>query len=213
MTELIVALDMPALEARGLFNQLERETDIIWFKVGVRTMLDYGGSSLCERIAERWNLMLDLKLYDTRDTVAATARRAFELGARFLTVHATPSMLEAAMAAKTDERQKVLAVSKLTDTDPYKSDATSVASLLYADGLVCSTYVARWLRNTIASRTSQILVCPGIRAAEASSDNHISPATPSQARAAGADYIVVGRPIINAPDPIAAARAIMEELK
>ncbi len=220
MTELIVALDLSATEARGLFNRLERETEVKWFKVGVRTMLDFGGPSLCERIAERWNLMMDLKCYDTRDTVAATARRAFELGARFLTVHATPSMLKASMAAKIDERQKVLAVGTLTDNRFDVGGPPQVAAMEgLVDGVVCSVAAAHWLRSALPSQRSKIIVCPGIRhkgtmtSDPFDADNHVNPATPAEARAAGADYVVVGRPIYQAEDPVTAAIAIMEELK
>lgn len=199
MTELIVALDLPtALEARGYLNTLLRDTDVQWFKVGVRVLLTSGSRELLDVIVDRANLFLDLKLYETPDTAEAAARCAFGLGARLLTVYAARSMLAAAMGAKILVAQKVLAVARLTDDLPSGPQA---------DGLICSVATSTEIR----SRYKGILVCPGIRPAGANADNHILAATPRQACDAGADYIVVGRPIIGAADPAAAARAIMAE--
>ena len=203
MTEFIVALDFDdAWEAGRLASLLNREAGVGFFKIGARGLM-HPGADLIDYLSD-YDLMFDLKLYDTRDTVAATAARAFALGARFLTVHATPSMLYAAMAAKTDERQKVLAVNSLTDGSGFNFWPSGVQ----ADGLVLPVDYEKFIRRNYAG----LIVCPGIRLAGGSPDNHVRPATPAEARAAGADYIVVGRPIIAAADPVAAARAIMEEL-
>jgi orotidine-5'-phosphate decarboxylase len=226
MTQLIVALDLPtspsfvrrndcgtALEARDLFTQLYWNADVRWFKIG--TPLTFGAVELCIDIAARANLFLDLKLYGTRDTIERVARQAFDLGARFLTVHATPSMLEAAMRAKPPgDYHKVLAVDRLTNgSPPGISPYGDVYKL--ADGRICSVDVAATLHS---DGNSQIFVCPGIRLRgkrytnPISADNHVNPATPAEAKAAGVDYIVVGRPIYEADDPVVSAWAIMEEI-
>ncbi len=228
MTQLIIALDTkPQPGIRHPVNLLSELSDagVRFFKVSVRNMLAWDTWHTILKVARIRNcdLMFDLKVYDTRDTVKEISRLAFDEGTRFLTVHATPSMLEAAMRAKLGggDYCKVLAVSCLTDATGMEVVPTSDL----ADGIVCSVHNAHHIRsdnfryfdphtNHIPGRYPGIVVCPGIRRAEMVDrpDNHINPASPSEARAAGANYIVVGRPIIDAPDPVAAARAIMEEL-
>jgi orotidine-5'-phosphate decarboxylase len=161
--------------------------------------------------------MLDCNDYDTRDSVARDAEVAFnDLGARFLTVHATPSMLEAAMRAKPPgDYCKVLAVGPLTDHTDGRIDEYELAAAR-ADGVICPVRMVGYVRSAFG--TPPITVCPGIRLRGTmdsnpfDADNHVNPATPAEAKAAGADYIVVGRPIYEADDPVAAARAIMAEL-
>ena len=202
MTELIVALDLDdAITAHRLMRQLHIHARVQWFKIGARALL------AGVRLKGEVNRFLDLKLYDTRDTVAAVAARAFGLGIQMLTVHATPRMLDAAMAAKTDERQKVLAVRTLTDSRSYHGRVFAPGDLF--DGIVCPAALARWYKDLYPNK---LIVCPGIRPAGSSFDNHINPSTPAEARGRRADYIVVGRPILNADDPVAAAIAIMKEL-
>ena len=208
MTELIVALDFDdALTASNIAELLNREAGVGFFKIGARVLMHPYSADLIDYLSD-YDLMFDFKLYDTRDTVAATAARAFALGARFLTVHAMPLMLAAAMGAKTDERQKVLAVNELTDLH----EARSVTGPAQFDGIICSVQTAYEIQLFGGKPEGKIIVCPGIRPRGTSPDNHVRPATPAEARAAGADYVVVGRPIIAAADPVAAARAIMEEL-
>lgn len=175
MTELIVALDLPtALEARGLFNQLMRETEVKWFKVGRRILLSNGAHALCETIVDHANLFLDLKIYDTADTVEADACRAFALGARFLTVHATPSMLIAAMRAKLSDNNNVLAVNRLTD----EGGQGPFPPIELVDGIICSVPTAHWFHNNY--KTEKLLICPGIRLIGINPDNHVDPATPAE---------------------------------
>ncbi len=206
-----------------------------WFKLGVRSLLDgITGPRLplmTHIVTRHLNLFLDLKLYDTRDTVERVARRAFLLGARFLTVYAAPSMLQAAMRAKGSGDQKVLAVKRLTDmypTWPQEDLQLDVPWFQIADGLVLPVWATRHIHPR--DLVTKVVVCPGIRRAEVfdsgtstvgdfssrwidKPNNHANPATPAEAKAAGADYIVVGRPIICSLDPVAAAVAIMEDLK
>lgn len=219
MTQLIVALDTES--RNNLIPSLHR-AGVSFFKLGIDAMMapDFGCvlQSLKNR---RCDWFMDAKIYDTRDTVERVARRAFDLGARFLTVHATPSMLEAAMRARPPgDYCKVLAVDALTDgAGTSLGLRNQLESIKLADGYVCSVKQAAAFRSI---EYRMLLVCPGIRPIPVrddlghlkfSYDNHTNIYTPSEAKAAGADYVVVGRPIYDAPDPVAAARAIMEELR
>lgn len=223
MTELIVALDSD--RAIDLIPNLAR-AGIRIFKLGVWAMLQPYVYPMAQTLIfnEGADWFADLKLYDTSDTVRRTAKRAFAAGAKFLTVHATPSMLEAAMAAKpAGDYHKVIAVGSLTDDpDPeiHLDHLPFIKMLWQTDGIICPVRVAKWFRNPRwgdhGADLGKLLICPGIRPLSISSTiigAHVNPATPAEARDAGADYIVVGRPIYDAPDPVAAARAIMEELR
>lgn len=224
MTELIVALDLDAPAAGAVFLRLRRELDQRWFKIGPRILLGHSGITLIENmLRDDARLFFDMKIYDTRDTVAATARVAFAAGAEMLTIHATPSMLEAAMGAKPHgSTAKVLAVIGLTDANEDRLSTTTAPAEF--DGIVCSVQTAREIQMFGGKPEGKIIVCPGIRQGPPpdrpnsilggyeTPDNHVRLGTPVEARAAGADYIVVGRPILNAPDPVAAARAILEEI-
>ncbi len=214
MTQLIVALDIDRPESKTvtLFHALRAAAGVTLFKINAATFMMrtgwLGGIPGYMRSYDV-DIFLDLKVYDTRDTVERIARHAFvNFGVRFLTVHATPSMLEAAMRAKPPgDYHKVLAVGLLTDG----GGSTSIPDEADADGFVCSVDMAR-NSSIIGKRPGKIVVCPGIRPHGWGKPNHINPATPSEAKAAGADFIGVGRPIIDAPDPVAAARAIMEDI-
>lgn len=210
MTQLIVALDTEDLN--NLIPSLYR-AGVTFFKLGADAVMDpIFGCVLQTLRNRRCDFFLDLKLYDTRDTVERVARRAFDLGARFLTVHATPSILEAAMRAKPPgDYHKVLAVGPLTD-----GAGTPISGWRF-DGLVCSVEYAAAIRDyDCTDLCTKIKVCPGIRPLTTSSaitGSHVNPATPIEAIRAGADYIVVGRPIYAAHDPVAAARAIIAEIE
>lgn len=217
MTQLIVALDGDAADMGGVIYRLNIESRLVhWFKISGALLLQHNGMFLVKSMQQTGgsvSLFADLKIYDTADTVYNISRRAFDLGARMLTVHATPSMLEAAMRAKPNGDCKVLAVEFLTDHRTYRvGHGTASALNGLADGAVCGVPAAYWLRSSMPSSRNKILVCPGIRPAGWPSDNHVSPSTPAQAREAGADFIVVGRPVVNADDPVQAVRRIMLEL-
>lgn len=213
MTELIVALDVDTVPRfAGLFHDL-RGVEIKFFKVSVSNLMMPLHSLIPYMRSYDVDVFLDLKLYDTRDTVERIARQAFDLGVRFLTVHATPSMLAAAMRAKpAGDYAKVLAVASLTD-NPNSANPQDLQGLKIADGLICScASTVNWYRSEYPEFSDKILVLPGIRPKGTTSDNHRFAVLPKTAKRDGADYVVVGRPIIDAPDPVAAARAIMEML-
>lgn len=220
---LIVALDDPSDErCDDLVTMLPVDAGVSFFKVGPTLLLSRNGYGIVERIVRLgYDLFLDLKLYDTRDTVDRTVRAAFDLGARFVTVHATPSVTEAAMRAKpTGDRCRVLAVPTLTDADPADWSSTETREALEAcDGIVCHPHHASFFQRWSTLRAGKILVCPGVRPLTgswddhlATWDNHAAPVQPAHAIAAGADYLVVGRPIWRAADPVSAARVIVAEM-
>jgi orotidine-5'-phosphate decarboxylase len=174
-------------------------------------------------------VFLDLKLHDIPNTVAGAVRAACRVAPAMLTLHAAggPRMLEAARAAAEaagQSRPLLLAVTVLTSLDAAQLEAIGAGTDLAAqvlrlarlaaasgmDGVVCSAAEARLIRDALGDRLA--LVVPGIRPMGSAVGDQARVATPAQAVAAGADWLVVGRPITEAPDPAAAARAIAATL-
>jgi orotidine-5'-phosphate decarboxylase len=223
---LIVALDFPSRrEAMDLVDRLEGACR--WFKVGLELFLAAGGS-MVEVLRERdYSVFLDLKFHDIPNTVAGAVRSVGPLGAELLTVHAAggPAMLAAAAeaAAGLAHPPKLLAVTVLTSMDQAQLAATGVtltpaeqalalAKMAFGSGIsgfVCSPEEALSLRAAIPRAT---LVTPGVRPSGAVIGDQKRIATPAAALAAGADYLVVGRPITQAPNPAEAAQAIFAEM-
>jgi orotidine-5'-phosphate decarboxylase len=170
-------------------------------------------------------VFLDLKLHDIGNTVAKGVESVAGLGATFLTVHAYPQTMKAAVEARAGSNLKILAVTVLTSYDDADLQAAGyrlgVSDLVKAraeqakaigiDGLVCSAEEAANLRTIAGSQMS--LVTPGIRPAGSAAGDQKRIMTPSRAIAAGADYLVVGRPVMEAADPKAAADAIVSEIQ
>jgi len=223
---LVVALDFPtgaaALQLVGRLDDL-----IQWFKIGLELYLSEG-NSIVDAVRERgYSVFLDLKLHDIPNTVAGAVRSVAATGAGMLTVHAAggPAMLAAAQAAASalPSAPKLLAVTVLTSMDSTQLAATGVsgspreqvahlAGMAYDAGLrgfVASSEEVALLRSAHPDTT---LVIPGIRPAGAAVGDQKRIATPAAAIAAGADYLVVGRPITQAADPAAAAQAILDEI-
>jgi orotidine-5'-phosphate decarboxylase len=220
---LIVALDVPEIAgAERLAEQLSG-LDVV-FKIG-HQLAYTGGLDLAARLIRAGRaVFLDLKLHDIPRTVEEGVRSLADLGAAFLTVHAYPQTMRAAVAGKGGSSLKLLAVTVLTSMDDADAQAAGyaqpVAQLAAAraadaraagiDGLVCSALEAAALRAIVGPGTG--LVVPGIRPAGAAAGDQKRAATPADAIAAGADYLVVGRPITGAADPRAAAEAIVTEI-
>ncbi len=224
--KLIVALDFPdAHRALALVDRLEGRCR--WFKVGLELYLA-AGNSIVETLKERgFSVFLDLKLHDIPNTVAGAVRSVAGLGADLLTVHAGggPVMLAAAAeaAAGLAKAPQLLAVTVLTSMDAAQLAAigissspaeqalrlAKIASAAGINGLVCSPEEAAQMRRTLPD---SVLVTPGIRPAGASIVDQKRVATPAAALAAGADYLVIGRPITQAPDPAQAVDAVLEEI-
>jgi orotidine-5'-phosphate decarboxylase len=225
---LIVALDYPdARTALDLVDRLGGATR--WFKIGLELYVAEG-NPLVARLQQRgYSIFLDLKFHDIPNTVASAVRSVARLGVQMLTIHAAggPAMLAAAAAAaaETGSGVALLAVTVLTSMDDAQLQATGVrtgassqvetlASMAYASGvqgLVCSAVEVANLRNRLGSQP--LLVIPGIRPEGAATADQRRVATPGAAIAAGATYLVVGRPITRAADPSAAARSILAEMQ
>ena len=224
---LIVALDVPDAEAAGeLINGLERSCS--WFKVGMELFTAAGPQVIESLVARSHSVFLDLKFCDIPNTVAGAVRSAAALGVRLLTVHAFggPAMLDAAQSALAGltNPPQLLAVTVLTSMDQAQLAATGIrhsaaeqvellARLGLAAGIrgfVCSPQEVSKLRALAGP--DAVLVVPGIRPAGAQAGDQKRLATPGEALRAGANYLVVGRPIIQAPDPAEAAEAILAEM-
>lgn len=219
---LVVALDVPTLgEARELAQRLAGEVG--WFKVGLELFAAHGPEAVLA-IREHGPVFLDAKLHDIPTTVERAARRIAELGVGLLTVHAAGG---AAMVAAAIEglgaTGRILAVTVLTsmsDDDlasvnlpPASEQVPALARLAVgagARGLVCAPADLTSVRAEVGE--SVLVVTPGIRPAAAAPDDHARAATPQAAVRDGADLLVVGRPITGADDPLAAARAIAQQL-
>jgi orotidine-5'-phosphate decarboxylase len=220
---LIVALDLPGLaQADAMVARLGEA--VTFYKIGYQ--LAYaGGLPLARRLADAGKkVFIDLKLHDIGNTVAHGVESIAGLGATFLTVHAYPQTMKAAVEARAGSALKILAVTVLTSYDDRDLDEAgyrlNVADLvatrarqaeaLGVDGLVSSPEEAGALRRIVGP--GMRLVTPGIRPAGAASGDQKRIMTPARAIAAGADYLVVGRPIVAAADPRAAAEAIQQEI-
>ncbi len=220
---LIVALDVASVaEARAIVGRLADA--VSFYKIGYQLAYAVGGLDYVPALAAAGKrVFLDLKLHDIGNTVAEGVRSASRLGANFLTVHAYPQTMKAAVAAREGDL-RILAVTVLTSYNDADLAAAgydfTVAELVAeraaqardigVDGLVCAAAEAAKVRAIVGSRLA--LVTPGIRPAGADAGDQKRIMTPGKAIAAGADYLVVGRPIIAAPDPRAAAQAIVEEI-
>jgi orotidine-5'-phosphate decarboxylase len=197
------------------------------FKLGLEFFLARGAAGF--RAVSGRPVFLDLKLHDIPTTVAGAVGAVLPLGPRMLTVHAAgdAAMIRAARDAtgNSPDRPLILAVTVLTSldaaglaaigvTDPPPVQVLRLARLALAngaDGVVCSPLEAVMLRQALG--TGPLLVVPGIRPAGAARGDQARVMTPAQAIAAGADWVVVGRPITSAPDPGAAAAAIDAEAR
>jgi orotidine-5'-phosphate decarboxylase len=220
---LIVALDVPSIAAaEAMIGKLG--DSVTFYKIGYQ--LAYaGGLPLVRQLsAAGKKVFIDLKLHDIGNTVARGVESVATLGATFLTVHAYPQTMKAAAEARAGSGLKILAVTVLTSYDDndlhaagYRLNVTDLveararqAQELGVDGLVCSPEEAANLRRIVGSRMD--LVTPGIRPAGSATGDQKRIMTPARAIAAGANYLVVGRPVMGAPDPKAAADAIVAEI-
>src|SRR6185437_3350848 len=219
---LIVALDLPSVEAADAL--VARLGDAVsFYKIGYQ--LAYaGGLAYAQQLVRAGNqVFLDLKLHDIGNTVAQGVKSVARLGATFLTVHAYPQTMQAAVEAR-GGALRILGVTVLTFYDDNDLEAagygTSVKALvarraaqaraLGIDGLVCSPEEAANVRAIAGA--GMALVTPGIRPAGTEAGDQKRIMTPAEAIAAGADYLVVGRPIVAASDPRVAAEAIVAEI-
>jgi orotidine-5'-phosphate decarboxylase len=226
--DLILALDVPTREdAAPILRQLRGQ--LRWVKIGLQMFTAYGPNYVREVAGMGFNIFLDLKLHDIPNTVAKAVESLGPLPIQMLTLHTAGGgeMMRAAKAAqqKTNPNLLLLGVTVLTSMDTAGLNEIGVASpsadhvarlgKLAADsglrGLVCSPLEVQLLRSKLPADMQ--LITPGIRpASEAGSDDQKRVMTPADAARAGSTYIVVGRPILQAADPAAAARAILADL-
>lgn len=229
---ILVAIDTPELDrARALSRSLAGAVGGI--KLGLEFFNAHGPAGIAQVAGNRGDLFLDLKYHDIPNTVAGAVRAAVKLQPMILNVHAGggPAMMRGALEAAEEEsdrlgitRPKVIAVTVLTSMDDGDLDAVGqkgpstdqvvrLARLTQDCGLagvVCSPREIAAIRA--ACGPDFTLVVPGIRPAGAAVGDQKRVMTPRQAIDAGADWLVIGRPITGAPDPIAAAREILREL-
>ena len=220
---LIVALDLPGVDqAEAMIARLG--DSVTFYKIGYQLAYAGGLSLVSQLTASGKKVFVDLKLHDIGNTVARGVESLSSLGATFLTVHAYPQTMQASVEARGSSGPKILAVTVLTSYNEadlqdagYRHTIADLvatrarqAKALGVDGLVCSPEEASSLRTIVGHGMS--LVTPGIRPAGSSSGDQKRIMTPARAIAAGADYLVVGRPVVEAADPKAAADSIHAEI-
>jgi len=223
---LIVALDVPhAVAGLDLAGKLGAEVG--FYKIGLG-MLTGGGLALANELKQEHGkrIFLDMKLFDIGATVEAAVRGLAQFDLDFLTVHGDPHVVRAAKEGAAGSNLKILAVTILTSLDRADLDAAliqpgDVADLVVtragrafeagADGVIASPQEAAMIR-ALPEALGRLIVTPGVRPSGAALGDQKRVATPAQAIADGADHIVVGRPIWQAEDPAAAARAVLKEL-
>jgi len=221
---LILALDVPSsAEADRLLDHVDDQ--IRFVKIGLE-LYTAAGPQMVERVIDRGKrVFLDLKFLDIEETVRRATTRVAAMGVDLLTVHANRKALAAAVRGRGTSSLKLLAVTVLTNFDSQDlrdmgiqhslqelvSARALLASEVGCDGVVASGEEAGVLRPKVGPRF--LIVTPGVRPAGKGVDDHARVTTPTQTIAAGADYLVIGRPIRDAADPAAAAAAILREMQ
>lgn len=224
MNPIIVALDLEgAAEALQLVDKIG--SAVGFYKVGLELFTAEGPAVVRELTARGKQVFVDLKMYDIGATVERATARVAALGASFLTVHSSPQVIKAATRGRGESSLKILAVTVLTSFDDG-----DIADLGYT-GRAAAGLVEHFVQKGVAAgvdgfissplevarvRTitgpGRILVTPGVRSAGASQGDQKRVATPAEAIAAGADYLVIGREITRAPEPAVAAQKILSDL-
>jgi orotidine-5'-phosphate decarboxylase len=220
---LIVALDLPSVAAaEAMIARLGEAVN--FYKIGYQLGFA-GGLPLVRQLADQGKkVFVDLKLHDIGNTVSRGVESVAKLGATFLTVHAYPQTMKAAVEARAGSGLKILGVTVLTSYDDgdlhaagYRLSVSDLvearaqqAQVLGVDGLVSSPEEAALLHKIVGHQ--MLLVTPGIRPAGSATGDQKRIMTPARAISAGADYLVVGRPVLQSADPKAVADAIQAEI-
>ncbi|MBN2308971.1 MAG: orotidine-5'-phosphate decarboxylase [Candidatus Hydrogenedentes bacterium] len=224
-TQLIAVLDVDTREEALAI--VEAAEGCRWFKIGSQLFTRCGPEIVRDVLALGKKVFLDLKFHDIPNTVGHAARAAADLGVDLFTLHAAGGrkMIAAAHEAVKGTKTRILAVTVLTSLSDkmlrsevglYETAADAVAryAILAVDtgahGVVCSPQEIGIVRNVVGDEP--LIVTPGVRPAWASTDDQARVMTPGQAAEAGADFIVVGRPIVKHDNPAEAVRLILEEL-
>lgn len=221
---LIVALDLP--DVRAAQSLIEKLGDAVQFyKIGYQLAYAGGLPLISELSKSGKRVFADLKLHDIGNTVSRGVESIAKSGATFLTVHAYPQTMKAAVEGRAGSSLKIFGVTVLTSYDDDDLHAAgyrfgvselvqaraSQAHALGVDGLVCSAEEVADVRETVGMQ--MVLVTPGIRPAGSEAGDQKRVMTPEEAIAAGADYLVVGRPITAAKDPKNAAESIVASIE
>ena len=221
---LIVALDVPsAAEAERLVDRMGDQVRFV--KVGLE-LYTVAGPDIVRTLVDRGKrVFLDLKFLDIEETVRRATARVAAMGATFLTVHANRKALLAAVQGRGQSALKLLAVTVLTNFDgedlrdmgiqrsirDLVTARAQLAAEVGCDGVVASGEEPAAIRAKVGPEL--IIVTPGVRPAGTGTDDHARATTPTQTIAAGADYLVIGRPIRDADDPALATAAILAEMQ
>ena len=221
---LIVALDVPsAAEAEALVDRIGDQVRFV--KVGLE-LYTVAGPDMVRTLVDRGKrVFLDLKFLDIEETVRRATARVAAMGATFLTIHANRKALIAAVQGRGQSELKLLAVTVLTNFDgddlremgiqrsvrDLVTARAALAAEVGCDGVVASGEEPEAIRAKVGP--DLLIVTPGVRPAGNSTDDHARPTTPTQTIAAGADYLVIGRPIRDAQDPPVATAAILQEMQ
>ena len=223
---LIVALDLPDIKTA---EHLIRELDgaVTFFKVGLVLQMASGAEEFVrDLIHSGKKVFLDYKYYDIAETMKKAVARVAELGVSFLTIHGTSNVIRGAVAGRGTSDLKLFTVTVLTNLDRadvaelgYPAQTVEELVLFRArkaleagcDGVIASGREAKAIKTL--SKDKLLVVTPGIRPDGYPEDDQKRTVTPAQAVAAGADYLVVGRPITGAPDPKGTAKVMVEEMQ
>jgi len=221
---LIVALDLEsAAEARKLVAELGDSAS--FYKVGLELYAASGMDFVRELKSLGHRVFLDLKLYDIGETVKRAVARVAHSGADFLTVHASRAVMKAAVEGKAGSPLKLLAVTVLTSVDDndlredgYSASVSELVALRVhnaiedgVEGIVCSALEVAKVRAITGPKA--ILVTPGVRSAGAAAGDQKRVATPAEALANGASYLVIGRQVTRAKDPKGEMLRILQEIR
>lgn len=228
MTEIIIALDVPEIsEASGWVDRLGN--DIQWYKVGLE-LFTREGVKIVQLLEKKGkNVFLDLKFHDIPRTVARAVAQVADIGAQMINVHTVggKAMMEAAAEELVNRTKppKLVGVTVLTSMDAvslkeigirrspkgWVADLALMAQECGLDGAVASPREVRGIRDLCGQ--GFLIVTPGIRLPGSAADDQRRTATPAQAKKWGADFIVVGRPVLTAEDPLKILKKIQKELE
>lgn len=224
---LIVALDVPTIaEARGLVARLEGT--VSFFKIGLWLAFATGIDSFIKDLIDAGKqIFLDTKMFDIGQTVEQGVARAADRGIGFVTVHGDGRIIQSAVRGKRGRDLKIFSVTVLTSLSDrdlfemgYRLTARELVELRVrqavafgCDGIIASAHDNPDDIRRLGGDGRLLVATPGIRSAGEPADDHQRRASAREAIARGADYLVVGRPIIKHPDPRARAREIIEEMR
>jgi len=225
---LIFALDVASIEeARELVQKLQGS--VSFFKIGMELYVSSGPALISELVSQGKKVFLDLKFYDVPETVKRAVRRVAATGATFLTVHGETKIIQAAVEGRGESDLKLLAVTALTSLDSNDLSemgfAGTVEDLVLnrattalergCDGVIASPQEASRVHELVSrsNKKNFLIVTPGVRPEGDASNDHKRLATPTSAIGAGADYLVVGRPIRDAAEPAKKAESIIAEMQ